>query len=334
MNKRSNILFFLCLLFFKVAISQIKPLNLLPDTIGICVGDSFLIKFPEDQVSKAATYQWTAEYAIIVHAKQLYVKRKGRYIVRIYDGKKTLIDTTYIKLHEKPKMIFRDTVMCNGSPIILNPKNKSYKYTWNNVETSENLRVEKPGKYWVKISNKGCLVTDTFKVTASTGVVPNFTKEYLVCESEQNKVLSVKAPNDVKLYWNTGSTASSINPTKEGYYWVKSTSKNCGTKTDSVYLKYKNCDCDIYIPNSFTPNDDDRNDLFSPVFQCEYSYFMMTIFDRWGNTVYTSTNINGKWDGKFKSNPCPDDVYVYRLEAIQKNNEKKTIRSGHISLFR
>ena len=103
---------------------------------------------------------------------------------------------------------------------------------------------------------------------------------------------------------------------------------------DSVVIKYKNCDCDVYIPNSFTPNDDDRNDVFSPIFQCEYNYFSLTIFDRWGNTVYTSTNINAKWDGKFKGNPCPDDVYVYRLEAIQRGNDKKLVRNVHIYLFR
>lgn len=322
------------MLFLSSIKAQVKPLNFLPDTIGICPGDSFLIKFPEDKISKTAAFQWITEYAIIVHAKQLYVKRKGRYIVKIADGKKLFADTTFIKISDRPKIHYRDTTLCNGTMLLLNTKNKSYKYVWNNVETSENIRVNNPGTYFIKINNKGCIVIDTFKVIQGSGVIPNFSKEYLVCENEPNKILSVKAPSDVKLYWSTGSSSNSITPAKEGWYWVKSTSKTCGTKTDSVYVKYKNCDCEIYIPNSFTPNDDDKNDEFSPVFQCEYSYFMITIFDRWGNTVYSSNNINAKWDGRFKNNPCPDDVYVYRIEAIQKGNDKKTIRNGHISLFR
>lgn len=313
--------------------AQNKTINLLPDTTIICVGDSFLIKFSEDKVSKIATYTWYTPKAIIVHAKQLYVKYKGMHIVKIYDGKKLLIDTTYVKLNDKPKIKIRDTIICNH-PIIVSIKNKAYKYTWSNGENSSQIKIEKPGMYWVKINNKGCSYTDTFKVNVAIGVVPNFGKELLVCDNEPNKVLSVKAPNDVKLYWNTGANTTSINTSKEGVYWVRSTSKNCGIKTDSVTIKFKNCDCDVYIPNSFTPNDDDRNDLFAPTFQCEYNYFSLTIFDRWGNTVYTSNNINGKWDGKFKSNPCPDDVYVYKLEAIQKANDKKITRNGHISLFR
>ncbi len=314
--------------------AQIKHAKILPDTIHICAGDSFLVQFPEEQYGKQASYQWITDYAIIVHTKQLYIKRKGRYIVKINDGKQTFSDTTFLKLNDKPKFSIRDTVLCSGSVLNINPQNKNYKYTWNNNEVSDLFKIDKPGKYWVKINNRGCSFTDTFKVSSSTGTIPNFGKELLICDNESNKTLSVKAPGDVKLYWNTGANTSNINITKEGIYWIKSVSKTCGSKTDSVTVKYKNCDCDIYIPNSFTPNDDDRNDLFAPVFQCEYSYFLITITDRWGNTVYQSNNINGKWDGKFKSNPCPDDVYIYRIDAIQKNPEKKIVRNGHISLFR
>ncbi len=313
--------------------AQIKPLNVLSDTTVICAGDSFLLKFSEEQVSKTATYNWQTPKAIIVHAKQIYIKHKGIYIVKIYDGKKLLIDTTYLKLTEKPKIKIRDTVIC-GAPVIISVKNKSYKYLWSTGENGDQIKIEKPGIYWVKANNKTCTYTDTFKVTSANAAIPNFGKELLICENEPNRTLSVKTWGDVKLYWNTGANTPSINATKEGIYWVKSTSKNCGIKTDSVTVKYKNCDCDIYIPNSFTPNDDDRNDLFAPTFQCDYNYFSLTIYDRWGNTVYTSNNITGKWDGKFKGNPCPDDVYIYHLEAIQKASEKKVIRNGHISLFR
>ena len=313
--------------------AQTKALNLLPDTTFICAGDSSLIKFPESKVSKEATFTWQTPKAIIVHAKQLYVKYKGLHIIKIIDGKKILIDTTYLKFNDRPNFKIRDTAIC-GSPIIVEYKNKGYSYLWSNGENTDQIKIDKQGIYWLKINNKGCSFIDTFKVTNANFAVPNFGKEILICENEPNKLLSVKASSDVKIYWNTGANTPSINTTKEGIYWVKSTSKNCGIKTDSVLIKYKNCDCEVFIPNSFTPNEDEKNDLFCPVFQCEYSYFSLTIFDRWGNTVYSSNNITGKWDGNFKSNPCPDDIYVYRLEAIQKITDKKIIRNGHISLFR
>jgi gliding motility-associated-like protein len=314
--------------------AQQKTANFLTDTTFVCYGDSLLISFTEEQLSKNATIQWETPYGSIYNSKFYYIKFKGQYNLKIRDGKKTYNETTFVKTFEKPKINIRDTFLCTGSILQIITKNKSLKYQWSTGETTDNINIEKPNKYWVKASNKACSYIDTFKVVGLVGTSPNFGKELVVCENEPNKALSVKAPNDVKLYWNTGANSAYINATKEGVYWVKSISKNCGTKTDSVTVKYKNCDCEIYIPNSFTPNDDDRNDLFAATFQCEYSYYSLIISDRWGNVIFNSNNINSKWDGKFKSNPCPDDVYVYHLEVIQKSNEKKVIRNGKISLFR
>jgi len=285
--KQLHIYLILIMLGVSKFYGQTKPLSLLSDTTVLCVGDSLVVKFPENEFSKTASYQWNTPHKIIYHAKQFSLKIKGKYSILITDGKRTFHDTTYVKMIDRPKLLIRDTTLCTGANLIINTKNKNYKYYWSTNETADHIKIDKQGKYWVRVSNKGCSYTDTFKVNTSVGSIPNFGKELLVCESEGNKSLSIKAPSDVKLYWNTGATSSSINVTKEGIYWVKSISKNCGTKTDSVIVKYKNCDCEIFIPNSFTPNEDDRNDVFAPAFQCDYSYFLLTISDRWGNIVYT-----------------------------------------------
>lgn len=335
MHKAHYIFIFIISLAISKMNAQKTAFNLLADTTILCQGDSVVLKVNENNFSKNAFYQWQTPNIIITRTKELAIRQKGKYTLKIIDDKKTYYDTTYVKLVDKPKFHLKDTVLCSGRNLLLSvPKNKHYKYNWSNGENTSFTDIEKSGSYWLKITNNGCSYTDTFKVNTSIGTIPNFGKEYLVCESETNKILSVKAPSGVKLYWNTGANTSSINVSKEGTYWVKSVSKTCGTKSDSVQVKFKNCDCDIFIPNSFSPNEDEKNDTFAPIFQCDYSYFSLNIMDRWGNTVYTSTNINGKWDGRFKNNPCPDDVYVYRLEAIQKTNDKKIIRNGHISLFR
>lgn len=66
-------------------------------------------------------------------------------------------------------------------------------------------------------------------------------------------------------------------------------------------MKYINIrdDYNIFIPNSFTPNDDGIND----VFQIKGSGlseegFLINIYDRWGKIIYTSKDINSSWDGK------------------------------------
>ncbi len=78
----------------------------------------------------------------------------------------------------------------------------------------------------------------------------------------------------------------------------------------------KNLDVDpyptIYAPNAFTPNGDGTND----VFQIKLTYvnqFLLEIFDRWGELLYTSSDPNNGWDGTYKGNPAQEDVYVWRV---------------------
>ncbi|MGE0566753.1 MAG: T9SS type B sorting domain-containing protein [Bacteroidia bacterium] len=88
------------------------------------------------------------------------------------------------------------------------------------------------------------------------------------------------------------------------------------------------------VPNSFTPNEDNKNDNFFPVLQCEYTYYSFTVFDKWGNQIYSTNSTNGKWDGRYKGHLCDEDIYVYKIETKEKGSEKKTLRSGKVSLIR
>lgn len=311
-----------------------QKVNILPDTIGMCRGDSALLEVKPGLFPKTATYQWNTPYRIIYNTKQMYVKMEGKYTIIVRYNNNQFIDSSIVKYAAKPQLKINDTLICNSSAAIINAKNANYKYLWSTDDTGPKIRVETPGKYWVKANNKGCSVTDTFNVNFFKGATPNFGNEVTYCMSDENKTLSIKTVPGTKITWSTGSNAASIVPYKEGIYWVKTENKTCGASIDSVKVKLKACDCEMLIPNSFTPNEDDKNDYFFPVLTCDYSHYTITIFDRWNNVIFTSNNINAKWDGRYKGNLCPDDIYVYRIEAIEKNTEKKTVRSGQISLFR
>lgn len=237
-------------------------------------------------------------------------------------------------MYAKPKLNLRDTTLCKGKTFYLDAKNSGLKYMWSTGEFTQKIKVENSGNYWVKASNVGCTITTSVNVKFLQGTNVNFSNETQFCLSEQNKLLSIKPTSGTKIIWNTGATSSSITVTKEGTYWVTTQNKNCGTQTDSVKVKMKACDCEMIIPSSFTPNEDNRNDYFFPVLQCEYSYFVLTISDKWGNTVFSANSVNGKWDGRFKGNLCAEDNYIYKIESQEKGSDKKLTRNGHISLFR
>ncbi|MBK9282826.1 MAG: gliding motility-associated C-terminal domain-containing protein [Sphingobacteriaceae bacterium] len=318
-------------------------MNLLPDTFGICAGEIATLKI-EKRLEKNATIIWYDTYAGYtqqqVLASQPYaikyaVLKPGKVTVKVIIGKNTYYDSTMVVLNKKPVLNLKDSTYCKGRSVYLDAKNPGMKYTWSTGETSQKIKLENSGTYWVKINNNGCIVSDTARIKFIPGSTPNFGEEVTFCLSDENKTLSIKTLPDTKIQWNNGSIYPSLKITKDGIYWVKTFNKNCGEQIDSVKVILKACDCEMLIPNSFTPNEDNRNDYFFPVIQCEYSEFELTIKDKWDNIVYISKNPNGKWDGRFKGNLCPEEVYIYEIKSVEKATGKKNPpRVGKVSLFR
>jgi len=308
--------------------------NLLPDTLGYCTGDTIKIEIKE-KLDKNASIEWTTPYKIIYNTKKIIANTNvGKYYVKVTTGKQIIFDSTYIKMYPKPKRYLIDTIICKSKYLILDAKNNGARYFWNTGEVNQKIKVENNGKYWVRINNGGCGIIDSVNVKFINSNQMFQNPEQTFCLSELNKVLSIKPAANTKILWNTGNTTPTINIYKEGIYWVQSENKQCGKQIDSVNVKFKACDCEMIIPNSFTPNEDNKNDYFFPVLQCDYSFFNLTITDRYGNVVYFTNSSSGKWDGRYKGNLCAEDNYIYTIESIEKTNDKKQTRSGYVSLFR
>lgn len=312
-----------------------QKFNLLRDSIGFCVGDSAFVEIKQP-LDNTTSVQWTTPYGIITNTKRVRARKAGKYYVKLSSPQfaTSLMDSSEVSIYAKPKCYLRDTIICKGRAIVLDAKNPGMQYFWNTFETTQKIKIENPGRYWVAITNGNCNNIDTVYVKAvqGSGVVVN--NEATFCLNDENRIISIKANPGTKILWSTGATSQSIYAIKDGTYWVKTEVNNCGAQVDTIKVKLKVCECEMMIPNSFTPNEDNRNDYFFPVAQCEYSYYMMSITDRWGNSVFTTNNINNKWDGRFKGNLCPEDIYIYRIESTEKGSDKKLVRNGHISLFR
>lgn len=144
--------------------------------------------------------------------------------------------------------------------------------------------------------------------------------------------------------WNFGdaqnSTSSDQNPgftyPDAGDYSVQLTVvSNYGcvdsiTKTVVIEPMYS-----LYVPNAFSPNFDGTNDVFMAKGE-GVKDFKIYIFDRWGNLVYYSDDMNKGWDGRFKGKGdeiLQEDVYVWKIEARNIKNETKLLK-GTVSLLK
>ena len=92
-------------------------------------------------------------------------------------------------------------------------------------------------------------------------------------------------------------------------------------------------DPNIFVPNTFTPNGDTRNDDFSPVLNGFVGWnYRFLIFDRWGTPIYDSRDRHSAWDGTFKGQESPIDVYVWKVIVERDGDAQDFV--GSVSLVR
>lgn len=86
----------------------------------------------------------------------------------------------------------------------------------------------------------------------------------------------------------------------------------------------------LYIPNSFTPNNDGMNDSFGIAGEAVKD-FNMVIFNRWGQKIFESSDANFRWDGTYQGEKVPEGVYGYRVSARGANG-KKAWKEGNVTV--
>lgn len=141
--------------------------------------------------------------------------------------------------------------------------------------------------------------------------LPQLPEDTIIC-IDQRIDLTINAP-DVTVQWNDGFTGKNFIVTAPGEYFVTITTPGC-SYVDSILVEPATCDeCKMYIPNAFTPNGDNKNDLFLVQASCaeEIIDYRISIFDRWGRKVFESNSLNVAWDGDGADH---QGVYTYSIE--------------------
>lgn len=105
---------------------------------------------------------------------------------------------------------------------------------------------------------------------------------------------------------------------------------------DTAYQEiYFNNNPFYYVPNTFIPDGDNRNDTWTPVFSnlSNVKKYSVQVFDRWGEIVFESSDTSLGWDGTFLSNSCQDGTYIWKLQFTW-YDKKVYYTSGHVNLLR
>lgn len=91
----------------------------------------------------------------------------------------------------------------------------------------------------------------------------------------------------------------------------------------------------LYAPNAFTPDGNGVNDVFIPIIHEEDPQtYELTIFNRWGQVVFKTTNTTTGWDGTHNGVKAKEDVYVWKVTVKERVNSEKHEFNGHVTLLR
>jgi len=196
--------------------------------------------------------------------------------------------------------------------------------------------------YVSAISSNGCLVEDSIFVNVSD--IP----DYLVSASASD--YNVPVGQTISLYgepdgfsysWSPSSIISNANvqntsaEVNENTLFLLSVTDGICIRSDTVFVKVYDFICDdsfIYVPNAFSPNGDNNNDILyvrGPIVK----EMIFRIYDRWGELVFESFNRLDGWDGKFKGKDLDPDVFDYYLEVTCIGGVENVIK-GNITLLR
>lgn len=106
-------------------------------------------------------------------------------------------------------------------------------------------------------------------------------------------------------------------------------------QTDTIHLLVREVICDepyVFVPNAFTPNGDGKNDVLyvrsDIVLEVNFQ-----VFDRWGEKVFETDDLQTGWDGTFRGSPCEPGIYDYYLKVVC-FGQIETLKKGNVTLIR
>lgn len=218
------------------------------------------------------------------------------------------------------------TALCTGDTLDLFNSASNFGYPtvtgflWNTGSTNDSIRVSNPGLYWLELTNQaGCKERDSLVVVPVTFPAPQIDPEFFICGNSFVTLLASGYDSTATFLWSTNETTETISVNTPGPYTLI-VGNDCSSDTVFTNVVQIPVINEEEMPNIFTPNGDNINDVYSVPALFEYSAkFNVKIFSRWGNKVFETEDKEINWAPKNLS----DGVYFMTILYSDCNNEEK-----------
>lgn len=196
-------------------------------------------------------------------------------------------------------------------------------------------------------NDQGCTGSFTFEdmvcVTPAptAGFVPNPTILSTVDPTAEMINLSTDAQNYVWYFGDNSAPNTQVSPTHTypetpGTYIITLIAYNGACIDTAQQVIVIENDPLFYVPNTFTPDNDNFNQTFQPVFTAGFDIFNynLLIFNRWGEVLFESNNALVGWDGTYGGEICQDGTYIWQITFKELGRDKRRVVRGHVNLLR
>jgi gliding motility-associated-like protein len=195
------------------------------------------------------------------------------------------------------------------------------------------------------VSNGTCRDTATKNIFLDNYLEAKFEAPAVVCPGDVAMFKDTSIGNVQQWLWNfgNGNTSTLKLPPSQAYAYTNAVrdvpvqlivTNNLGCLDTAVQLIKVPNNCFIAVPNAFTPNGDGRNDFLYPTNAYKTKDLQFRVFNRFGQLIFSSTNWQVKWDGKFKGQPADPATYVWILQYTFLDTGEKILMKGSTILLR
>lgn len=253
----------------------------------------------------------------------------------------SVTDSVYVDVKFPLVEAGNDTIICpNENAILWASGGESYTWTPTSFEfiTNDTISVFPNGAtmYYVQgLDEFGCIGYDSVyvdmfplpSVDAGLNVYAFYGDEVL---------LTATSPQIGTFSWSPAESLTCsvcanpiAEPNRETVYTVTMTDQNGCESSDIVTIFY---DITLYVPNTFTPDSDEFNQTFM-AFGGNINEFHMVIYDRWGELIFETFNMQFGWDGTYNGQNCQDGTYIWKIDVLDAFDKKKQF-VGHVNLIK
>lgn len=275
-----------------------------PDTT-ICEGQSIIF-----HANGATSYLWNTGAT----SNTITVSLAGNYFVTSNGACPSNTDTIQVNIIPQITVSIEEgnyATLCPSIPLTLNAIGGT-NYVWSTGELTNSIIVNSIGDYTVETTNGSC--PSGF---ATITIVPETPPSVIIIGDSifcSEKSLTLIASGTGSFYWSTGEVGNSTAITFAQQVILTSVDQCGNIASDTINVKEKDCRTTVFIPNTFTPDNNGINELFN-IKGSNIESFDGKIFNRWGELLFEWDNLNGGWDGTYKGSLVQEDTYVYRIHV-------------------